>query len=100
MEPQTMECIRSVAKDIKQAIQPEQIILFNQKLGVGGRLLSFKLCVVVDTADKADIERRIYLGIDSEQPFDVVIYTSNEWNELLSTPHSFARTIRDTGVVL
>ncbi len=100
MEPQLIDCIRAVAKDIEQTVRPEHIILFNQKTGVGGKLISFKLCVVVNAEDKSEIERRIYLGIESELPFDVVLYTPDEWRELLGTPHSFARTINETGVVV
>lgn len=100
MESELLDSIRSVAAEIERGENPEHIILFNQKKGVGGRLLSFKLCVVVNTDDKTAVEKRIYLGIDSDIPFDVVIYTPEEWNELVKTPHSFASIISETGVTV
>ncbi len=100
MEQELFESIRRVASEIEAGVNPEHIILFNQKKGIAGKLISFKLCVVVDTDDKSKVEKRIYLGIDSEVPFDVVIYTPAEWNELVNTPHSFASIINETGVVV
>ena len=100
MDTELIESIRKVADGIENDIRPQKIILFNQKQGVGGRLLSFKLCIVVETDDKSEIERKIYLGIESEIPFDVVLYTPLEWEELVNTPHSFAGIINGTGVVV
>lgn len=100
MNHELLDSIRRVASEIEEGVHPEHIILFNQKTGVAGRLLSFKLCVVVDTDDKTAVEKRIYLGIESDTPFDVVIYTPAEWNELVNTPHSFASVINETGVVV
>ncbi len=100
MDHELLDSIRRVASEIEEDVKPKHIILFNQKKGVAGRLLSFKLCVVVETDDKSAVEKRIYLSIESDIPFDVVIYTPDEWNEMVKTPHSFASVIHETGVVV
>ncbi|MFA9380054.1 MAG: hypothetical protein ACERKO_03235 [Acetanaerobacterium sp.] len=100
MDSELLDNIRRVAHEIEEGEHPEHIILFNQKTGVNGNLTGFKLCVVVDAGDKADVEKRIYLGIESDIPFDVVLYTPSEWNNLVHTPHSFASVINETGVAI
>ncbi len=101
MEPGILDSIRGVAKSIEAGLSPEHIILFSHKTGVAGKLISFKLCVVIDGGEreKTEAERRVYLEVDSEIPFDVVLYTSKEWRELLGIPHSFASSINETGYV-
>ena len=45
-------------------------------------------------------EGRLYAELESELPFDLLVYTEEEWRLLLGTELSFARHIRDTGRVL
>ena len=65
-----------------------------------GRLTAVKLCVVIPEGDSEAAERRLYLEVESELPFDALVYTGGEWKELLESPGSFARRIQETGSVL
>jgi predicted nucleotidyltransferase len=94
---QTGYWIKTVCDSIVDMLDPLEIILFSVKRGSDGREKSFKLCVVVDTADKLEAEKRIYLGVDSDVPFDVLVYTPEEWDELTAQSNSFARRISEEG---
>ena len=94
------ESIRSVCRDIARLFSPERVILFSVKRSVSGAVRSFKVCVVMDTPRTPDIEKRIYLEVDSKLPFDVLVYTPREWAELVSQADSFASTIIREGTVV
>lgn len=89
-----------VVDGIVRLLNPRQIYLYNQRFSVAGATTAFKLCVVADMADKASAERDIYLDIDSEVPFDVILYTPAEWKRLCDSPDSFARKIFLTGTTV
>ena len=93
----TVEC---VSKKIVEMLAPRSIYLYNQRIGACGQTSGFKLCVILSTQDKAKVERDIYLHIDCEIPFDVIIYTPEEWEALASRPDSFACKIKQTGKVV
>lgn len=44
-----------------------------------------KLCVVIPEGDSEAAERRLYLEVESELPFDALVYTGGEWKELLES---------------
>lgn len=100
-----VSCIRSVVNDIKKIINPNEIILFHRKISNTGEIISFKICLVVETKgdlgnkldNKLDIEKNIYKNIDSDVPFDVIIYTCDEWDSLKLKKHSFANNIFKRG---
>lgn len=91
------ECIRSVCDRLKGGFSPEKIILFSTKYSISGRMKSFKLCLVTDTRDKAELEKNIYLTIDCDIPFDVLVYTPDEWATLTGETDSFANRIKEEG---
>ena len=92
--------MREVVADIVRLIHPEKIILFSQKHSLQGEMVSFKLCVVADCADKAQTERQLYLELDSPVPFDVVLYTPEEFAQLKALRGTFASKVRAKGKVL
>lgn len=92
--------VSCVCDAIVQKFSPEKIILFNRKQNVSGDTRSFKLCVIKETQDKEDMERRVYLEIECEVPFDVLIYTPEEWAALSAEPESFAHRILAKGMVV
>jgi hypothetical protein len=51
----------------------------------------------METEEKAEAEKRIYLDIDSDIPFDVLVYTPREWESLMLQKHSFAKRITQEG---
>ena len=89
--------IAEVVECIAKGFAPEKIYLFSHKRGQLGKSAGFKLCVVVESEDIEQTERSIYLEIDSETPYDLVIYTPEEFEELLSQKGSFAGRVVEKG---
>jgi hypothetical protein len=89
-----------VASEIADAVNPHRIILYHKKTGAKGEISSFKMCIIGDFDDKMSVEHNIYLAVDCHIPFDVVIYTPAEWDELLTDSGSFASRIADDGEVV
>lgn len=90
-------CIQKLVDDIAKLCDPEEIYLFSVKVNMCQEVTGFKLCVVADTESKAQLEQKIYLGLDCELPYDVVIYTVDEWKAFLKKPLSFAHSIMEKG---
>ena len=93
----TVEC---VCRNIAQKFLPYRIILFNYKQSVSGEAKSFKICVIKNTDNKDELERSIYLEIESDIPYDILIYTLSEWSALSREKGSFAYQIREKGTVV
>ena len=92
--------VERVVENIVEMFAPKNIYLYNQRVGACGHTSGFKLCVVLSAQDKTKVEREIYLKIDCEVPFDVIVYTLEEWDALQSNPDSFARKVKQTGIVV
>ena len=92
--------IRQVVDEIVALLAPERVYLYSQKLNCQGEVTSFKLCVVGDFADKQKARQSVYWEVDSQLPFDVLLYTSQEWEELCEHPDMFARQIKNTGTIV
>ena len=94
------ETIRSVVDQIARLAAPEAIYLFGNKRGERGKTTGFKLLVVAEHQSREQAERELYLKIDCEVPFDVVVYSPEEFASLRGQEGSFARKIAETGVML
>lgn len=90
--------VASAVEEIVTLLAPEQIYLYNQRFSAAGATTGFKLCVVGTFVNKEAAEREIYLNIDSDVPFDVLLYTPEEWTQLCRCPDSFAHKICQTGI--
>lgn len=97
---QLSENIRVVCDDIARKFSPQEIILFSCKRTVTGEIASFKICVVMETPDRREAERQIYLQVDSECPYDALVYTPAEWKKHTVELHSFAHSINEKGTVV
>lgn len=96
-EPLPLEQLRDA---IIRLAAPETVLLASRKEAVDGSLTSVKLCVIINGGDADEVERRLYIDIDSDLPYDVLVYTREEWDRLAEDPASFASRIRKTGRVL
>lgn len=93
--------IVDLTEHILDLCTPVKIILFSKKYNVEGELTSFKLCVVVkDDVDTDEVECTLYLQLECENPFDVIIYKESEWNTIALEEDSFAAKIQRSGAVL
>ncbi len=106
MEPRAVldgggyEHVRAVVDEIIAMLSPRKIYMYSKKDNAKGEITSFKLCVVAPLADKQQAELEIYREIDSDIPFDVLIYTPEEWALLSGDPTAFANHIHKTGMVV
>lgn len=89
--------IQAVCDEIVALVHPRRVILFNQKKDLGGKLSAFKLCLVVDDGQPEAVEREIYLHVECGIPYDVLVYRSEDWDEMASHTGSFASRIAESG---
>lgn len=83
--------------DIVRVCQPVKVYLFSQKQKPCGDFCAVKLCVIIPDGNSRMTERRLYVEVESELSFDVLVYTVEEWKKLLDNQMSFATQIVKTG---
>lgn len=80
----------------------KRIYLISVKVDTMSELKSFKLGLIVDNNVKStsELAGHLYFYVDSELPFDLVIYTENEFESLKNEIGTFAWKIFNSGTVL
>ncbi len=96
------EAIQAVADAIVQQCSPLKIYLVSEKRDITQSLVSFKLALIVpaDAGNISELECMLYANIDSDYPYDLVLYKITEWETLRSDNRTFAWKIEQTGSVL
>ncbi len=92
--------VKEVVAKIANICDIKKMMVFSHKTNIAGELSSFKLCVICNCADKHRVEKDIYINVDSPLPFDVVVYTNEEWAKLTEQKDSFATKVDRTGCVV
>lgn len=92
--------IKMVVEQLADILSPDTIYLYNQRVNSSGRSTGFKLCVVARTENKQEAERYAYMEIDCDVPFSLLLYTPEEWAQILAYPDSFACKIKQTGTMV
>jgi hypothetical protein len=92
--------VTGVAEEIAGLLAPRTIYLYNQRISDKLATTSFKLCIIAEVEDKSAAERDVYLKIDCEIPFDILLYTPEEWETLTAIPTTFASKINASGTVI
>ncbi|MGN1480895.1 hypothetical protein [Porcipelethomonas sp.] len=97
--PHIQKLVKSIADHCDELIR---IYLISNKINTDGELTSFKLALIVDDQVKnsSELECRLYLNIDCELPFDIVIYREEEFDSLKNEIGTFAWKINNSGTVL
>jgi len=91
--------IESIKEQIISKYTPNKIILFgSQAKGTATNKSDIDLCIVKDTDNKRALAVDMYLNIESSKPFDLIVYTENEWNQCVSDPTSFAYLVNRKGI--
>ena len=81
--------------------QPDRIFLFGSQAKNTAEFDSdIDLCVVVEATDKRKLLTDMYLNIESEVPFDLLLYSPSEWERCVADHTSFAFQINKEGVIL
>ncbi len=95
------ELIKKTAEEIKAICSPLYIILVSRKLNFDGELAGFKLLIVVDdSCDTSELECRLYMEIDCDIPYDIVLYKRAEWEKFSNETGTFAWKTHTTGVYI
>ena len=95
--------IQAVADEIAELGKPIRIYLISHKTNhATNQLASFKLALIVpdDTKSISELECYLYTAVDSDCPYDLVLYKESEWNPLSEDPRTFAWSIKEDGSVL
>lgn len=95
-----MDLVNKLVRDLVEKFNPRKVILFSRKTTLGGETAAFKLCVIADTEKPQEMERRIYLQLACDIPFDVLVYGLRDWEKKRGIPGAFAQRIDKTGCVL
>ena len=91
--------IESLKEQIISKYSPNKIILFgSQAKGTATNKSDIHLCIVKDTDNKRALAMDMYLNIESSKPFDLIVYTENEWNQFISDTTSFAYLVNRKGI--
>ncbi|MCQ2464432.1 MAG: hypothetical protein MJ095_02480 [Oscillospiraceae bacterium] len=97
------ELITRTVDEIVSICSPLNIILISSKVSTDGSLAGFKLVVIVNDNPEesiSDLECRLYMQIDSEIPFDLVLYSRSEWEKFKNDTGTFAWKTHNTGVYI
>ncbi len=94
-------------KDLQQKLldfckEIKKIYLISVKVDTMGELTSFKFGLIVEDSIKStsELAGNLYFNIDCELPFDLVIYTQEEFDSLKDEIGTFAWKIANSGTVL
>lgn len=91
--------IDSIKKQIIEKYNPKEIILFGSVAkGIFREHSDIDLCIIMDTMNKRELLINMYIDIESNIPFDLVLYTIEEWENCANDKSSFAYSIINTGV--
>ena len=96
------QAIEQAVRDILTACRPQQIILYAEKRTMAtDKLKAFSLCVIVpDNADCRALRTHLHLAITVDVPVSLSVYTTGEWDDLLSDRTSYAAWIARKGRVI
>ena len=99
MEQNRDAVIEQVVDEIVCLFHPSRVIEYNTKYNMDGSVQSFKLCIVGDIPDKHRMLTRIFDEVDSDIPYDVLLYTDKQFQELTEDAGAFATRIQEKGRV-
>lgn len=94
------DVIKNTAQLLKKSCgEIKKIFLISYKVNNDAELTSFKLALILDdiAENLPELECRLYLEVDCELPFDLVIYKESEFERLKSEIGTFAWKIENSG---
>ncbi len=91
--------IQDVLKQVIEVAKPKFVFLYNCKHELDGDLRSFKLCIICEFDDKRSLLRDIF-DVDCDIPFDVLLYTGEQFAKLRDDESAFANEICRRGKMI
>lgn len=96
-----MPCdILNTVNELKEIFQPEKIYVFSVKTNSSNdNVTDFDVCVVADfnAEEKRALLKKVYMQSASEIPFDVFLYSPNEFEALSKDGATFVSRILRIG---
>ncbi|RCX16266.1 nucleotidyltransferase-like protein [Anaerobacterium chartisolvens] len=93
--------INSIKEQILSDYAPSKILLFGSYAkGTATSKSDIDICVIKNTDNKRALLNEMYLNIESSRPFDLLLYTEEEWNRCVMDSTSFAYLINRKGIVI
>ena len=95
--------ITFICDEIKRLFDVEKIIVFSiKRCEKTDCVTDVDVCVITNVlpADRNAWLKKAYLEIDSEIPFDLFLYTPDDWESLTRSDSSFASRIARKGCVV
>ena len=85
-----------------EMFRPEKVFLFGSfaTTSFNPGTSDIDLCVVAKSEDKREILTKMYTEIKLDLPYDILLYTPEEWDHSVQDPFSFAYHISMTGMML
>lgn len=96
-----IDTLNSIQKQLVEKYEPDKIFLFGSLAkGVIHKSSDIDLCVVIETSDKRILLNDMYVNIESDISFDIILYTKKEWEKNISDFTSFAYKILKEGELI
>ena len=91
-----------LCNEIKRLFNIEKLIIFGvKKSEKDDTVTDLDICIIAENIDDKNAwVKKAYVDIDSDIPYDIFLYTHQEWNECLKTTKSFASRIDRKGYVV
>lgn len=99
MEKNQDQVIEQTVNRIVELFHPSRVIEYNTKYDMDDNISAFKLCIVGDIPDKRRMLTRIFDEVDSDIPYDVLLYTDEQFRELTKDDGAFASHVNQKGRV-
>lgn len=85
----------------EQGVKLGEMIVASAKHDHLKRLISCKLVLVLEgEVPLGELEGQLYLKLNAPVPFDLILYSTGEWEELTAMANTFAALVDEQGVRL
>ena len=93
--------LQKITRQFIERYKPHKLFLFGSQARSSATYNSdIDLCVIVEATDKRMLLTDMYLNIESDVPFDLLLYSPEEWEQCVLDHTSFAYQINMEGVLL
>lgn len=93
--------LQKITQQFINLYTPYKLLLFGSQAKSTAKPNSdIDICVIKETTNKRELLSDMYMNIESNMPFDLLLYTPDEWAECITDATSFAYVINKEGVVL
>ncbi len=96
-----LEEAQEILEGVLQYCKPIKVLQYGEKyVSCTQKLKSVNICIILSEEDKQGLLCKLYLSIDATIPFQLLLYTSAEWEDLTQDAASYASMIAGRGTVI